>query len=753
MKTRILVLITFIVSLSLQAQNFYDMNTIQKIEITFAQSNWDALLDAEKAGADGYIMAQSVAINGVVFDSVGVKYKGNSSYNQNNTKNPFHIELDTYKDHIYEAYTDIKLSNGYNDPSFVREVLSYQVLRQYMDAPLSNYANVYVNGTLIGLYSNSEAVTKKFLKSRFASKTNTFVKCSPPAGAGPGTSDYPNLVYKGQDTADYYDAYELKSDDGWQDLINLCDTLSNEISSIEQIIDVDRALWMLAFNNVLVNLDSYTGAFSQNYYLYKDNYGKFLPIVWDLNESFGRFSMTGTSNLNNTTTKQQMTHLLHVNDAAFPLIKQLLSIPMYKRMYLAHMKTMLQENFSNGTYYTTGQTLQTLIDSSVQADVNKFYTYNNFISNLTSDVNSGSGPQASSAPGITNLMGARSTYLLSQTDFTNKEPTLSNITQSNQAPLLGETVTITADILDETNVYLGYRSIENAHFKRILMFDDGAHNDGVANDGTYGVELTVSSPSIQYYIYAENSNIGKFSPQRAEHEYYSITAVSELVINEFMADNDNVISDQLGEFEDWIEIFNNTNDSIYLGDYYLTDDATEPMQWRMPSEYIVGGGFKLIWASGDTTVGDNHANFKLSKSGEEIGLFHDNGTSLDTTDYIAFGTQSTDVSYGRAYDASPNWVFFSTSTPNASNGTVGIQEIEISGLKVFPNPYRNQLTIDNPTGNEAKVTIYSMMGQVLQELKLTPYETYQWNDDYALGLRIILIETKNSSEVFRVIAQ
>ena len=53
-----------------------------------------------------------------------------------------------------------------------------------MDAPLANYANVYVNGALIGLYSNTEAISKAFVKDRFSHKTNPFFSCSPPAGAG-----------------------------------------------------------------------------------------------------------------------------------------------------------------------------------------------------------------------------------------------------------------------------------------------------------------------------------------------------------------------------------------------------------------------------------------------------------------------------------------------------------------------------------------------------------------------------------------
>jgi len=173
---------------SLQAQDFYDLNTIQTIEITFAQSNWDALMDAEKQGDGNYIMAQSIMINGVEMDSVGVKYKGNSTYNANQTKNPLHIELDTYKEHEYDGYTDIKLSNVAKDPSFLREVLSYQVLNKYMDSPQSNYANVYINGNLIGLYSNSESISKKFVKNRFGSNDNTFVKCNPVDGAGPGSN-------------------------------------------------------------------------------------------------------------------------------------------------------------------------------------------------------------------------------------------------------------------------------------------------------------------------------------------------------------------------------------------------------------------------------------------------------------------------------------------------------------------------------------------------------------------------------------
>ena len=51
--------------------------------------------------------------------------------------------------------------------------------------------------------------------------------------------------------------------------------------------------------------------------------------------------------------------------------------------------------------------MQNVIDQYVQNDTNKFYTYADFIANLTSQVTL----VASVCPGITELMNARTSYL------------------------------------------------------------------------------------------------------------------------------------------------------------------------------------------------------------------------------------------------------------------------------------------------------------------------------------------------------
>ena len=64
---RIVFLFFIFSSLASKAQNFYDRSTVQTIEIFFAFANWDSQLDAATL-TDSYIIADSVRINGVVFD-------------------------------------------------------------------------------------------------------------------------------------------------------------------------------------------------------------------------------------------------------------------------------------------------------------------------------------------------------------------------------------------------------------------------------------------------------------------------------------------------------------------------------------------------------------------------------------------------------------------------------------------------------------------------------------------------------------
>ncbi len=185
------------------------------------------------AGDEERLMG-AVTINGQEFDSIGVRYKGNSSYSANQIKNPLNIKLDyIIDDQKIEGYGTLKLANVYKDPSFVREVLSYEIARKYFPSSQSNFANVYINGTHLGLYTNDQDVDKFFMQTHFNSDENARVKGEITGNVMPG--DMGGVwEYFGTDSTDYYEKYAMESDYGWQELVWFLDTLNNSTDDIRR---------------------------------------------------------------------------------------------------------------------------------------------------------------------------------------------------------------------------------------------------------------------------------------------------------------------------------------------------------------------------------------------------------------------------------------------------------------------------------------------------------------------------------------
>ena len=693
-------------------KGLYDLDKVQEIKIVFGYNDWNAKLQAQKAGNQDYILAQSCTINGVKFDSVGVKYKGNSSYRATNLKNPLHIKLDWKKDQAYHNVNSIKLGNFFSDPSYIREQLSYKLLENYMDCPRANYARVYIEGKYYGLMSNVEPINNKFVSDHFGSSENAFVKCNPKYGAGaPGSTGIPNLAFLGTDSTKYYDRYEMENPYGWKELIELTDTLANNTKGLSKILDIDRAIWMLAFNNVYVNLDSYTGALCQNYYLYKDNNGRFVPISWDLNMSFGSFTSTGVggggAGGGSSTALAKMEYDIHRNNAARPLIKAILANPTYEKMYIAHMKTMLKDYFNNKEYEAQAKALQAFIEPEVKTDVNPLSPYTSFQTSMTATGTSTPGMPGRNVIGISTLMSGRVAYLNDLPKFKAPAPAITEVKHSPTSTNIGQTVYVTAKISDSNVAFLASKEDSEDIFEKTPMYDDGLHGDGLANDSIFGAGILVKDFKMFYYIYAENNEAGMFSPERAEHEFYTLELSNagtssilpgELVINEFMASNQNTVLDPSdGKADDWVELFNNTNSAISLDNLYMTDDFTKKDKWQFPAGLNIGPKSRfIVWLDEDgKATSGAHASFKLSSTGEELMLLKADGTVLDS---IVFGAMSADQSWERCPDgvglfkptASPTFNSVNCK-PLATNDT---SSPEI--YSIFPNPSSGNFTIEGP---------------------------------------------------------
>jgi hypothetical protein len=738
---------------NLNAQNLYDPTSIQEIKITFDFNDWDNRLDTAKAGSETYIIAKTVEINGNIMDSVGVKYKGNSSYKPANKKNPMHLELNNVnKNQDYDGFSDIKLSNGFSDPSFVREVVSYWILNHYMHAPRANFAKVYINGNYYGLMSNIESIDKNFVSDHFFSSNGPFIKCNPVGGAGPGTNtSLPNLKWLGASSSLYISAYEPKGNSDLIELVHLIDTLNNHSAAVDKILDVDRALWMLAFNNLMVNLDSYTGAFAQNYYLYQGDNHRFSSILWDLNMSFGAFPILGNiippSQPLDSTAMKNLSPLTGSTNIDRPLIKNLLENPTYKRMYLAHIRTMLNEMLVSGDYLDKALESQSLIDVAVETDLNKFNTYSQFKSNLYWGVAGGSGgPGGFGTPGIVSLVNGRIAFLNGNANITAVPPAISNVLNTQQ-PALGSDVVITAKVTGTiSQVLLGWRGQTSDVFTRVQMFDDGAHQDGAANDGFFAAKFMVNTPKSEYYVYAENADAGSFLPARAEHEFLTVETSlpapngGDLVINEILADNVGGQTDPAGEIEDWIELYNNSNTGINLTGLFLSDDKNNVGKWAFPSGTTISPhGFLIIWADQNGSQSGLHANFKLKASGEEVILSATDGSIVDS---ISFGEQITDRSFGRFVNGTGGFTDMPPTFAAQNSLTSGVHgDFEIkTKVSIAPNPSSKTVKITLPDLNSnLDLRIYDVLGKLVFQKNNTQLEQLIEVNAYQSGIYKLIV--------------
>ncbi len=144
-----------------------------------------------------------------------------------------------------------------------------------------------------------------------------------------------------------------------------------------------------------------------------------------------------------------------------------------------------------------------------------------------------------------------------------------------------------------------------------------------------------------------------------------------VVINEFQASNGNTIADEDGEFEDWIELFNPSDETVNLGGFGLSDNENRPFKWVIPETELEAGAYRLIWASGKDrghTGEPFHTNFRISAGGEELLLTTPGGTQID---FIPAIPVPRDISYGRKPDGSDTFRFFDTPTPGEPNTTTG----------------------------------------------------------------------------------
>ena len=291
----------------------YAENHVLDVQISITREAWDAMQPQRRErrpGEDGprvdfgnqFPYAKTkVVIDGLSLPDTGMRFKGNSSYRfaSRGLKRPFKIDTNRFtKGQKLHGRTKLNFSNAFLDSAFMKEKLGYELYHAAgMPTPGVGWADVTltIEGLAkkkpLGIYVIIEQVDDRYIGQNLgkASKGSLLMK--------PESMD--DWRYLGEEPK-AYERYNIKLGEKNVDqirrfakLLKLVEQGSDDefAREIGKRMNLEQFAGYLAATSILVNIDSYIGM-PHNYYLLMDKAdGRLRMLPWDLNETFGTFTM------------------------------------------------------------------------------------------------------------------------------------------------------------------------------------------------------------------------------------------------------------------------------------------------------------------------------------------------------------------------------------------------------------------------------------------------------------------------------
>ena len=511
-------------------EGVFDVSFVREMNLVFEDPNYHSVLVSSFFNAPSYRIPATLNFEGESYDSVGVRYKGNSTFclptDQGNRKVPYNIEMNHFiQGQKLENLKKIKLANAWMDPTFAKEITASHIYKKYLPSPEVNLLKLNVQDNYLGIYVNTESIDKQFLQKHFGEKDGVFFKCDPvQVFCGENTANgNPDLKWLGADSASYYNSYDLKSDSGWGALMELIETINFDFDNLGEVLNIDRTLWAFAVNSAILNLDTYNGYYVHNYYLYQTEDGLFQMIPWDFDNAFAG-AILGWEFFEPEVVYNYDTYGNQYFANERPLLQKLLNDPLRKKQYNAHLRTILTETLLDTATIRGGiNELHNLAYGAVQSDFNKAFSMQQFSSNVEEDLWTGWG-----FGGIMSMVDARVEYLANLTAMVIPTPEISNMSLNNGV------LTVDVELASQVDV-MATTSNHNSKFEAFEMHDDGTNGDLIANDNTYTAFLPyiVSGDAVKFYIRAQNSSNMSLLPERAEYEFFIYDPNASIEDNNF----------------------------------------------------------------------------------------------------------------------------------------------------------------------------------------------------------------------------
>ena len=373
----------------------FTLGEISTVELEISEETWQTLI---KKASDKDYYECAVTINGERFDNVAIRTKGASSLDDvqlmKSDRYSFTLKLNKYiKGQDYHGLTKLLLNNNIWDATQMKDAIVYDMCRYIgLPAPLTNYAQISVNGKPFGCYLMVEPVDKHFARRNWPDEVSNIYK------------PYHNLAYTGENLESYAEiANYAKVKGGEASMQRVVEALKSveEGKEIDEHVDIESVMKYMALQTVVVNYDCMTGMNEQNYYL-READGKISLIPWDYNLAWGGYPeddehMEGEDMLEQS---QQMTlpadagkrskeetskvvnfpidtpFLADVSKRTF--FMKLLANETYKARYYHYLNVLCNEYIKGGELGKTLSTIENEIGKIAGTEANAFYTNEQF---------------------------------------------------------------------------------------------------------------------------------------------------------------------------------------------------------------------------------------------------------------------------------------------------------------------------------------------------------------------------------------
>ena len=202
-----------------------------------------------------------------------------------------------------------------------------------------------------------------------------------------------------------------------------------------------------------------------------------------------------------------------------------------------------------------------------------------------------------------------------------------------------------------------------------------------------------------------------------------VSAANSIYVNEYFKRND------------WIELYNTTDEVIDIAGMYLSDNPDNPMKYQIgrtsdpTSTLLQPHGYIIIWCDKLDPVSQLHATFKLEASGGTVTLM---AADKSWKDQMTYSPHNGDETVGRYPDGADQVYLMNTPTiAKANRYTSYLSEVDQStdgidysrlisdnnGLKVrYSKP---DIIVHSENTGSGRLTVYTLSGQQRSQTPLT----------------------------------